>query len=91
MDKCTERVRARDARGDDVKATTIKEKEKEKKIYVYYIWRYSQAKILSKSLHKPRWCARPRPGDAGSAPITIFACSLLHYKIQPQTMLLLGP
>ena len=26
MDKCTVRVRVRDARGDDVKATTIKEK-----------------------------------------------------------------
>ena len=25
MDKCTTRVRVRDARGDDVKATTIKE------------------------------------------------------------------
>ena len=30
MDKCTARVRVRDAHGDDVKATTIKEKEKEK-------------------------------------------------------------
>ena len=28
MDKCTARVRVRDARGDNVKATTIKEKEK---------------------------------------------------------------
>ena len=27
MDKCTSRVRVRDAHGDDVKATTIKEKE----------------------------------------------------------------
>ena len=36
MDKCTARVRVRDARRDDVKATTIKEKEKkEKEIYVY--------------------------------------------------------
>ena len=26
MDKCTVRVRVRDAQGDDVKATTIKEK-----------------------------------------------------------------
>ena len=26
MDKCTVRVRVRDAHGDDVKATTIKEK-----------------------------------------------------------------
>ena len=26
MDKCTERVRVRDASGDDVKATRIKEK-----------------------------------------------------------------
>ena len=26
MDKCMARVRVRDARGDDVKATTIKEK-----------------------------------------------------------------
>ena len=31
IDKCMARVRVRDARGDDVKATTIKEKEKEKK------------------------------------------------------------
>ena len=31
MDKCTARVRVRDARRDDVKATTIKEKEKENK------------------------------------------------------------
>ena len=30
MDKCTARVRVRDAREDDVKATKIKEKEKEK-------------------------------------------------------------
>ena len=30
MDKCTARVRVRDAHGDDVKATTIKEKGKEK-------------------------------------------------------------
>ena len=28
MDKCTVRVRVRDQCGDDVKATTIKEKEK---------------------------------------------------------------
>ena len=42
MDKCTTRVRVRDVRGDDVKATTIKE---EKKTYVYYIWRCLQAKI----------------------------------------------
>ena len=27
MDKCTARVRVRDAHGDDVKATTIKEKK----------------------------------------------------------------
>ena len=30
MDECTVRVRVRDAHGDDVKATTIKEKGKEK-------------------------------------------------------------
>ena len=30
MDKCTARVRVRDARRDNVKATTIKEEEKEK-------------------------------------------------------------
>ena len=30
MDKCTVRVRVRDACGDDGKATTIKEKQKEK-------------------------------------------------------------
>ena len=73
MDKCTARVRARDARGNDVKATTIKEKENKnkKKTHVYSIWRCSQAKIQSRSLHKPCWCARPRRGDARSAPITI--------------------
>ena len=31
MDKCTTMVRVRDGRGDDVKATTIKEKENKKK------------------------------------------------------------
>ena len=31
MDECTARVRVRDARGDDVKATTIKEKDKLKR------------------------------------------------------------
>ena len=31
MDQCAVRVRVRDARGDDVKATTIKEKKKKKK------------------------------------------------------------
>ena len=36
MDKCTARVRVRYARKDDVKATRIKEKEK--KIYVYFIY-----------------------------------------------------
>ena len=30
MDKCTARVRVRDARRDDVKATIIKQKQKEK-------------------------------------------------------------
>ena len=30
MDKCTSRVRVRDAHGDDVKTTTIKEKRKQK-------------------------------------------------------------
>ena len=30
MDKCTARVRVRDARGDDVKDTTIKEKKEKK-------------------------------------------------------------
>ena len=44
MDKCTARVRVRDARGDDVKATTIKEKEKENTCLLC-IWRCSQAKI----------------------------------------------
>ena len=32
MDKCTARVRVRDARGDDIKATKIKEKGKKIKI-----------------------------------------------------------
>ena len=31
INKCTARVRVRDARGDDVKATTIKEKENKNK------------------------------------------------------------
>ena len=34
IDKCTERVRVRDTRRDDVKATTIKEKEN---TYILYI------------------------------------------------------
>ena len=43
MDKCTARVRVRDVRRDDVKATTIKENKN--KTYVYCIWRSSQAKF----------------------------------------------
>ena len=35
MDKCTVRVRVRDAHGDDVKATTIKEKKIEQMSTVY--------------------------------------------------------
>ena len=35
MDKCTGRVRMRDAHKDDVKATTIKEKEKENTCLLY--------------------------------------------------------
>ena len=35
MDKCSVRVRVRDARRDDVKATTIKEKEKENICLLY--------------------------------------------------------
>ena len=34
MDKCTARVRVRDARGDDVKASTIKENKEKKKTHV---------------------------------------------------------
>ena len=38
MDKCLARVRVRDAYGDDVKATTIKEKQKKQKnICLIYI------------------------------------------------------
>ena len=38
MDECTARVRVRDARRDDVKATTIKEKENTKEnICLLYI------------------------------------------------------
>ena len=62
-----------------------------KKTDVYSIWRCSQPKIKSRSLHKPHWCARPRPDDGESASIIIFACSILHYKIEHQNMLLLGP
>ena len=36
MDKCTARVRVRDARGDDVKATIIKENEKKKCMSTVY-------------------------------------------------------
>ena len=88
MDKHTTRVKVRDAHRDDVKATTINEKEKEKMTTVYedvYKPKFTLA------LHKTCWCARPRPGDARSTMITILACSLLHNKIEHQTMLLLGP
>ena len=34
MDKCTARVRVRDTRRDDVKATTIKEKENTFLLYI---------------------------------------------------------
>ena len=34
MDKCTARVRVRDAPKDDVKATKIKEKKKEKENHI---------------------------------------------------------
>ena len=37
MDKCIARVRVRDARGDDVKPTIIKEKEKEKEKKTKYM------------------------------------------------------
>ena len=53
--------------------------------------RDAQAKIKSKYMHKLRWCARPRLGDAPSTQIMIFACSLLHNKIKYQRMLLLEP
>ena len=36
MDKCTARVRVRDARGDDVKATIIKEKKRKKYMSTVY-------------------------------------------------------
>ena len=35
IDKCTSRVRVRDTHRDDVKATTIKEKEKENTFLLY--------------------------------------------------------
>ena len=35
MDKCTARMRVRDAPGDDVKATRIKEKEQENTCLLY--------------------------------------------------------
>ena len=37
VDKCTARVRVRDAPGDDIKATTIKIEKKKKKTHVYFI------------------------------------------------------
>ena len=37
IDKCTVRVRVRDAHEDDVKASTIKEKIKKNKTHVYFI------------------------------------------------------
>ena len=50
IDKCTTRVRVRDARRDDVKATTIKDKKiriknkNKNKTLIYCIWRSSQTK-----------------------------------------------
>ena len=43
MDKCMAKVRMRDARGDDVKATIIKEKKtKQKKIRLLYMEMFSR-------------------------------------------------
>ena len=38
LDKCMARVRVRDARGDDVKATIIKEKQKNEKKYICLLY-----------------------------------------------------
>ena len=90
MDRCTARtrVRVKDARVDDVKATKIKEKRKRKYISVVYV-----------DFHKPKsnadLCTNPVGvlvlNLAMLAPITIFVCFLLHNKIKHQKMLLLGP
>ena len=80
MDKCKARVSVRDACIDDVKATTVKEKENKIKDMSIVYGDVPKPKYNLDLLHKPNWCARPRPGDARSALITIFACSLLQYK-----------
>ena len=64
MDKCTARVRVRDAHGDVSTLLQSNKKENKKKKNVYCIWRCSQAEIQSRYLHKPRCCAPPRLGDA---------------------------
>ena len=89
MDRYAMMAILKDTQADDVKANTIKENEKENTCLLYM--EVSLAKIQSRSLHSHHWCARSRTGDARSALITIFACSLLHDKIEHQTILLLGP
>ena len=82
MDKCTARVRVRDAHKDDVKDTTIKYKKikiKRKRKYMSTV--YGDVPKPKSNLDlctNPRWCARPRLDGARSALFTIFACSLLH-------------
>ena len=70
MDKCTTRVRVKDAHGDDGKATTIKEREKENTPSIYG--------------DVPHWCAHPRPGDARSrslfAPFSTTRLSIKQYS-----------
>ena len=59
MDLCGMMARVRDVRVDDVKATTIKEKEKENTCLMYVEIFTSQNPI--QIFHKHYWCARPRP------------------------------
>ena len=60
MDRCAMMTIVRDTRADDVKATTIKEKENTCLLYM----EVSLAKIQSRSLHNYHWCACSRTGDA---------------------------
>ena len=60
---------------DDAKATTFKENKtlKSKENTTLLLWRRTQARTQSGSSHKPGHDARPRPGDAQSAPMAVLA------------------
>ena len=54
MDKCTARVRVRDARGDDVKATIIKEEKKN--ICLLYMEMFSSQNLIYIFAQTPLVC-----------------------------------